>query len=109
MIFTAVPSVLKIAIYNRISPENAFSLLLITVFFIAGGKPVIKLAAAIGGLVLFAKEVTENDPSAETAMFSSFAILSIMLIGFYVMFRGIFDWKRKQYEELNNFNANLNI
>jgi len=99
MIVTAVPSVLKIAIENRISPENVFSLLLITVFFIAGGKPVIKFAAAIGGLALFAKEVTGNDPAAETAIFSSLAILSIMLIGYYVMFRGIFGGKRKQSEE----------
>ena len=94
MIFTLIPVVLRVAIQKQLEPEQVALVLIVGVFLIAGGKPIIKLISGIAGLYLFSKEIT--DGIGEKIIFAHLLQLAIVLIGFYVMFRAIIprSWKK---------------
>jgi cell division protein FtsW (lipid II flippase) len=58
MILALIPAVLRIAFEKQIGPEQAALVLIVGVFFIAGGKPFVRLVAGVAGLYLFSWEIT---------------------------------------------------
>jgi|GEM_PF-2433945 hypothetical protein len=94
MIFALIPVVFRIAFRKHLGPEQVALILIVGVFFIAGGKPIIKLVSGVAGLYLFSREITNG--IGQEAVFGQLLQLAIMLIGFYVMFRGLFprSWRK---------------
>lgn len=94
MIFALIPAVLRIAFEKQLGPEQVALIFLVGVFFIAGGKPIVKLVSGVAGLYLFSREITGG--VGQTLIFGQLLQLAIVLIGFYVMFRGLFprSWKK---------------
>ena len=94
MILTLIPVVLHVAIQKQMEPEQVALVLIVSVFLIAGGKPLIKLISGIAGLYLFAREITGG--IGEKIIFGQLLQLAIVLIGFYIMFRAIIprSWKK---------------
>jgi len=96
MILALIPAVLRIAFEKQLGPEQVALVLIVGVFFIAGGKPIVRLVAGLAGLYLFSREITGG--IGEELIFGQLLQLAIVLIGFYVMFRGLFprSWKKDQ-------------
>lgn len=96
MILALIPAVLRIALQRHIGPEQVALILIVGVFFIAGGKPLIKLVAGVVGLYMFAREVTGG--IGQQVVFGELLQLAIVLVGFYIMFRGIMprSWKKEK-------------
>jgi hypothetical protein len=93
MILTLIPAVLRLVFKGEIGVEQAALMLVVGVFFIAGGKPLVKIVSAIAGLYLFSREITGG--IGVESVFGQLLALAIVLIGFYVMFRPLFprSWK----------------
>lgn len=93
MILTLIPTVLRLVFKGEIGVEQAALVLVVGVFFIAGGKPLVKIVSAITGLYLFSREITGG--IGVESVFGQLLALGIVLIGFYVMFRPLFpkSWK----------------
>jgi hypothetical protein len=96
MILALIPTVLRVAFRGEIGVEQAALVLVVGVFFIAGGKPIVKLVSGVIGLYLFAREITGG--VGEEAVFGMLLQLAIVLVGFYIMFRGLFprSWKKDE-------------
>lgn len=96
MILVLIPAVLRIAFQQELSAEQVALILIVGVFFIAGGKTIVKLVSGLVGLYLFSREITGG--IGQEVIFAQMLQLAIMLIGFYVMFRGIFprSWKKDE-------------
>jgi len=94
MILALIPAVLRIAFQKQLGAEQVALILIVGVFFIAGGKPIVKLISGVAGLYLFSREITGG--IGQEIIFRQLLQLAIMLIGFYIMFRGIFprSWKK---------------
>jgi len=94
MILALIPAVLRIAFEKQLGPEQVALILLVAVFFIAGGKPIVKLVSGVVGLYLFSREITGG--IGQELVFAQLLQLAIVLIGFYIMFRGLFprSWKK---------------
>jgi hypothetical protein len=88
MILALIPAVLRFAFEKQLSPEQVALILVVGVFFIAGGKPILKLVSGVVGLYLFSREITGG--IEHEVIFAQLLQLAIMLIGFYIIFRGIF-------------------
>lgn len=97
MILALIPSVLRIAFQRQIGAEQVALMLIVGVFFIAGGKPVIKLVSGVIGLYLFSREITGG--IGQEVVFAQLLQVAIMLVGFYIMFKGILPKSRKKAEE----------
>ena len=97
MILALIPSVLKIALQKQLGAEQVALMLIVGVFFIAGGKPVIKLVSGVIGLYLFSREITGG--IGQEVVFAQLLQVAIMLIGFYIMFKGILPKSRKKAED----------
>lgn len=93
MILTLIPAVLRLVFKGEIGVEQAALMLVVGVFFIAGGKPLVKIVSAIAGLYLFSREITGG--IGVEAVFGQLLALGIMLIGLYIMIRPLFprSWK----------------
>lgn len=96
MILALIPAVLRIAFQNQLGAEQVGLILVVGVFFIAGGKTIIKLVSGVVGLYLFSREITGG--IGQEVIFAQLLQLAIVLIGFYIMFRGLFprSWKKDQ-------------
>lgn len=94
MIIVLIPVVFRIAFEKQLGPEQVAVIFIVIVFFIAGGKPIIKLFAGVSGLYLFAREVTGGID--EELVFALLIQVAIALIGAYIMFRSLFprSWKK---------------
>jgi hypothetical protein len=96
MILTLIPATIKIVLQKQLAPEQAALILIVGVFFIAGGKPIVKLVSGVVGLYLFSKDISGG--IGGNIIFGQLLQLAIVLIGFYIIFRGLFpnSWKNDE-------------
>ncbi|HQF37172.1 MAG TPA: hypothetical protein PK665_13865 [Ignavibacteriaceae bacterium] len=94
MIIAIIPTVLRIALEKHLVPEQVALILLVSTFFIAGGRAIVKLFAGIAALYLFAREITGG--IGEDIIFAQLLQIAIALIGAYVMFKSLFPQSKRK-------------
>jgi hypothetical protein len=100
LILTILLWILGLAAQGVLSPQAAGLFLVALVFFVAAIKAggalshlirlIFRVALPICALLTFAILYGKGNPSEMIRLLSSILVLLIMLVGFYVMFRGLF-------------------
>jgi len=92
-IISLVIGVIKLSLMGNLSPQAAGLLLIGAVFLLAGGKKVFIIVSAALSLYLFVKIYSGGNAQQAAIIFQALLTLIIISIGFWVMFKGIFNNK----------------
>jgi hypothetical protein len=86
-----LPLILRAAMTGTLSPELAAILMLVLVVAVCIGvrKFIFKVVLPIGAVVILAAQYSNGDTKTFGANLSMLLALSIALLGFYIMLRGI--------------------
>jgi uncharacterized membrane protein YfbV (UPF0208 family) len=96
-----LPLILRAAMNGALSPEWAAVLMLLMVVAVCIGvkKFVFKVVVPIAAVVLLAAQYSNGDTKTFGAILSALFTLSLMLLGFYIMLRGVFVAHRSKRKD----------
>jgi hypothetical protein len=89
-IVTTTVTCIRLAYYGILSIQIAALIMLGVVVFVALGNNVAKIVLAVAALFLFVLLYSYGDKAAFSQLMTQMLTLIIVLIGLYVMIRGIF-------------------
>lgn len=88
-ILSIVIATIKIVMMSRLTPDTAVFIMIGALIILAGNKTLYTITAAIMALVLFLK-VYGDTTRWDNTILQSVIALAIMLLGIFVMLRGVF-------------------
>lgn len=82
---------------GMLSPVAAAIILVAATFILAGGRKIVVITAAALGLYFLIKTTAGNDLQLTKDLLQGFLTLFIILIGFFIMFRGLFSKRKRSH------------
>jgi hypothetical protein len=89
-IISIIIATIKIGLAGLLTPEWIVFIIICSIIFLAGGRKIFIITAALASLALFARLYGHGDAQATTGILQSVLTLALICVGIYMMFRGLF-------------------
>lgn len=97
-IISVIIATIKIGLAGLLTPGWIVFIIICAIIFLAGGRKIFTITAAIASLALFARLYGQGDLHATNSILQSVLTLALVCIGIYIMFRSLFEVNgRKRY------------